>query len=109
MAAGLDVLDEGTHAVDRIRRHQTLLREDIFQLRVVFVGEGGVVSFFDGHAAFLRFANAAAAGALHAVEYLVLGAGQVGAIGAVMLGGEAEAFRVFEGEVRIGDFEMENL
>ena len=62
-----------------------MLGEDVLQLIVIFTSERKVVSFFDGDSAFFCFANAAAAGAIHIIEQLLLRLGKIGAIGRIEL------------------------
>ncbi len=67
------------------------------------------MGLLDFEAAFVRLANAAAAGAFHAIEQLFFRAGQVGAIGTVILHLESGGLAIFEGKVRIGDLQMQAL
>src|SRR5208283_1406473 len=100
VSARFDVANYRTDTLHGVSRHERLFCKNVFELLVVFVGEGQIVGFFDLEAALVRLANAATAGAFHAVEQLFFRAGQVGAIGTVILRPESGGLAVFEAEVR---------
>src|ERR1035437_5503655 len=67
----LDVAHQSADSLHRIGGNQGLFGKNVLELLVILVGECQVVRLFDLEAAFVRLANAAAAGAFHAIAQLI--------------------------------------
>jgi len=100
VAARFQVANQGADALDRVGGNERLLGKDVLKLLVIFVGESEVVGLFDCKTTLFRFANAAAAGAFHAIEQLFFGAGQIGAIRSVVFRFKSRGLAVFDPRTR---------